>query len=193
MLPINFIAEILGADIKWVNEATGINITEDGILETASVEQPTVIPSVPAMKTSSAVESYVADSGSKVSYAYLEIDGVLIGFGMVSQSGGNLDKGSVEKSPSLTMQPERITLSRGTDNNYAVYNWISDIAVMGKLEKKTLTLILNNTDGTPRGVWKIENAWPTSVTFGDRFVPYEGGGIEILSLVLSYDKMTREK
>jgi phage tail-like protein len=78
----------------------------------------------------------------------------------VAKAGSNPKPSTTSSEPVLP----HITLRRGLTNSVALWSW-NQAAVTGPLDtaRKTVTLIMYNTDGSPVAKFTLVRAWPESI------------------------------
>lgn len=93
------------------------------------------------------------------------------------------------KQPGL-IKYGNITLKWGMSASMVLLNWIKD-AEQGKINRKTVTIILRSDQQEELAKWTIVSAWPTKYTAPD----FNSSGKEtaIESLELAHEGLTRDK
>lgn len=86
----------------------------------------------------------------------------------------------VHKLPKITKYPN-ITLKRGITDLDALWNWHQDI-VNGKVERKTVFIILMDSEGNEKWRWSFEHAYPVKWTGPDLKADGSTVGVEALEL-----------
>ena len=81
-----------------------------------------------------------------------------------------------------------ITLKKGVTDATVLYEWIM-AGVEGDVERKTITITLNDPAGETVASWQVINAWPTKYTAPDFNATSSEAAIE--SLEIAHEGMTR--
>jgi phage tail-like protein len=87
----------------------------------------------------------------------------------------------VRKLPGLTKYGN-ITLKRGVTDSMDIYNWYKDI-VAGKIERKTIAIIVRDELGDDKARFNITQAWPSKYDPMDLNAKGNDVSIETLELV----------
>lgn len=127
-----------------------------------------------------------------LSFRFLvEVQGLLVGgFSEVSglqaetetediQEGGVNDH--VHKLPKMTRH-QNIILKRGITDSETLWKWHNDV-VNGKIERKTVFIILMNSEGKEVWQWYFERAYPVKWTGPDLRADSSTVAVETLELV----------
>ena len=81
-----------------------------------------------------------------------------------------------------------ITLKQGLVDSMVLYEWMT-AGLEGDVERKTLTITLLDSAGSPAASWQIINAWPVKYTAPDFNATSSEVAIE--SLEIAHEGMTR--
>lgn len=81
-----------------------------------------------------------------------------------------------------------ITLKWGTTDSMELYEWMQE-CIEGTVERKTVTIIAIDEEGSDVATWQVIEAWPTKYTVPN----FNGTGKEVAieSLELAHEGMTR--
>ena len=126
-----------------------------------------------------------------LSFRFLvEIQGLVVGgFSEVSGLQANTEveeikeggvNDYVHKLPKITKYPN-ITLKRGITDLDALWNWHQDV-VNGKVERKTVFIILLDSERNEKWRWSFEHAYPVKWTGPDLKADGSTVGVETLEL-----------
>ena len=126
-----------------------------------------------------------------LSFRFLvEIQGLIVGgFSEVSGLQANTEveeikeggvNDYVHKLPKITKYPN-ITLKRGITDLDALWNWHQDV-VNGKVERKTVFIILLDSERNEKWLWSFEHAYPVKWTGPDLKADGSTVGVETLEL-----------
>ena len=126
-----------------------------------------------------------------LSFRFLvEIQGLIVGgFSEVSGLQANTEveeikeggvNDYVHKLPKITKYPN-ITLKRGITDLDALWNWHQDV-VNGKVERKTVFIILLDSERNEKWRWSFEHAYPVKWTGPDLKADGSTVGVETLEL-----------
>ena len=126
-----------------------------------------------------------------LSFRFLvEIQGLVVGgFSEVSGLQANTEveeikeggvNDYVHKLPKITKYPN-ITLKRGITDLDALWNWHQDV-VNGKVERKTVFIILLDSERNEKWRWSFERAYPVKWTGPDLKADGSTVGVETLEL-----------
>ena len=126
-----------------------------------------------------------------LSFRFLvEIQGLIVGgFSEVSGLQANTEveeikeggvNDYVHKLPKITEYPN-ITLKRGITDLDALWNWHQDV-VNGKVERKTVFIILLDSERNEKWRWSFEHAYPVKWTGPDLKADGSTVGVETLEL-----------
>ncbi|MFD2673187.1 phage tail protein [Marinicrinis sediminis] len=120
----------------------------------------------------------------------VEIDGIQqAGFSEVSGFDANIDvieyrEGdditTPRKLPGLTKYGN-ITLKWGVTDSMELFEWLQD-AMDGTIERKTVTIIAIDEEGSDAATWQIMEAWPMKYTAPDFNATSSDVGIELLEI-----------
>ncbi len=126
-----------------------------------------------------------------LSFRFLvEIQGLVVGgFSEVSGLQANTEveeikeggvNDFVHKLPKITKYPN-ITLKRGITDLDALWHWHQDV-VNGKVERKTVFIMLMDSEGNEKWRWSFEHAYPVKWTGPDLKADGSTVGVETLEL-----------
>ena len=126
-----------------------------------------------------------------LSFRFLvEIQGLIVGgFSEVSglqaeteveekREGGVNDY--VHKLPTITKYPN-ITLKRGITDSDVLWNWHQDV-VKGKFKRRTVYIILQDSEGNEKWRWEFDDAYPVKWTGPDLKADSSTVAVETLEL-----------
>jgi phage tail-like protein len=86
----------------------------------------------------------------------------------------------VHKLPKITKYPN-ITLKRGVIDSDVLWKWHQDV-VNGKVERKTVFIILKDSEGNEKWRWSFEHAYPVKWTGPDLKADSSAVVVETLEL-----------
>ena len=127
----------------------------------------------------------------------VEIDGIDAGgFSEATGFDASIDvveyrEGDMETTPSKIPGLKRygnITLRQGLVDSTAIYDWMMT-GVNGAVDRKTVTVTLQDEEGSPAASWQIINAWPMRYTAPD--FNASASEIAIESIEIAHEGMTR--
>ncbi len=127
----------------------------------------------------------------------VEIDGLEAGgFSEVSGFDASIDvieyrEGDMVQTPMKLPGLKKygnITLKQGVTDSTVLYDWIM-MGVEGDVERKTLTITLQDATGAAVASWQVINAWPTKYTAPDFNATSSEVAIETLEI--AHEGMTR--
>jgi phage tail-like protein len=87
----------------------------------------------------------------------------------------------VRKLPGLT-KFGNVTLKRGITDSMDIYNWYKDV-VAGKINRKTIAIVVGGEDGSDKARFQITDAWPIKYDPMDLNAKGNDVAIETLELV----------
>lgn len=117
---------------------------------------------------------------------FSEVSGYNTSLDVIEYREGN-ERTTPRKLPGLTKYGN-ITLKWGVTDSMDMYKWIEN-AVNGKIERKTVTIISINEEGTDVATWQIIEAWPAKYTAPN--FNAKGNEVAIESLELAHEGLTR--
>jgi len=91
------------------------------------------------------------------------------------------DPTHVRKLPGLTKYAN-VTLKRGITDSMDLYNWHKDV-VAGKIQRKTVAIVVLDEEGKDKARFEITEAWPTKYDPMDLNAKGNDVSIETLELV----------
>ena len=127
----------------------------------------------------------------------VEIDGIDAGgFSEATGFDASIDvveyrEGDMETTPSKIPGLKRygnITLRQGLVDSTAIYDWMMT-GVNGAVDRKTVTVTLQDEEGSPAASWQIINAWPMRYTAPD--FNASASEVAIESIEIAHEGMTR--
>ena len=89
----------------------------------------------------------------------------------------------VRKFPKRTKYPN-LTLKRGVTDSKALWQWHRDVA-LGKVKRRTIHLVLLDTEGNEKWRWSFEDAYPVKWTGPD--FKSDGSGVALESLEIAHN------
>ncbi|UFJ38956.1 phage tail protein [Brevibacillus humidisoli] len=83
-----------------------------------------------------------------------------------------------------------VTLKWGVTDSMDMYNWMQE-CIQGKVQRKTITIIAINEEGSDVATWQVREAWPAKYTAPDFNGTASEVAIELLEM--AHEGMTRTK
>ena len=102
--------------------------------------------------------------GSRIGFS--EVSGLAVEHELIEYRDGASPEYQTIKMPGMRKY-SNIILKRGTfqeDNEF--FQWVSTYT-LAKIERRDITIALLNEQHEPIIVWKVKNAWPISLKFGE--------------------------
>ncbi len=128
----------------------------------------------------------------------VEIDGIEAG-GFTEVTGNDITIEAIEyregdmtaetpmKVPGLKKYGN-LTLKQGLADSKVLYDWLAS-GLQGAVERKTVTITLNNDSQAAAASWQVINAWPTKYTAPD--LNATASEIAIETLEIAHEGLTR--
>ncbi len=128
----------------------------------------------------------------------VEIDGIEAG-GFTEVTGNDITIEAIEyregdmaaetpmKVPGLKKYGN-LTLKQGLADSKVLYDWLAT-GLQGAVERKTVTITLNNDSQAAAASWQVINAWPTKYTAPD--LNATASEIAIETLEIAHEGLTR--
>lgn len=88
---------------------------------------------------------------------------------------------TVHKLPGLTRYTN-ITLRWGVTDSHELYDWFREVT-LGNVQRRNGTIVLLDTDGTPKVRWRFAGGWPVKWEGPDLRGDESGVAIETLEIV----------
>ena len=133
-------------------------------------------------------------------YKYnVEIDGITAGFSEVSGYDASIEATDYREGNMAALTPKKvagirkygnITLKWGVTTSKDLYDWMAKSFDKG-VDRKTVSISLQNDEGSNVATWQIIEAWPTKYT-GPEFNA-TSSDVAIETLELAHEGMTRTK
>jgi phage tail-like protein len=98
------------------------------------------------------------------------------------------DMTSTRKLPGLIKYPN-VTLKRGITSSRELFDWWKTV-VNGKVQRRSVFIILLDDDGTDVLRWALHEAWIAKIEFGD--LEAEGNDVAIESIELAHERLELE-
>jgi len=111
---------------------------------------------------------------------FSEVSGFDISVDAIDYREGD-DPTHVRKLPGLTKYAN-VTLKRGITDSMDLYNWHKDV-VAGKIQRKTVAIVVLDEEGKDKARFQITEAWPTKYDPMDLNAKGNDVSIETLELV----------
>ncbi|OXM85048.1 phage tail protein [Paenibacillus rigui] len=117
---------------------------------------------------------------------FSEVSGFDASISVIEYREGN-EITTARKLPGLSKYGN-ITLKWGVTDSMDMYNWMSE-SLQGKIQRKTVTIIAINEEGTDVATWQVIEAWPIKYTAPN----FNGTGNEVAIelMELAHEGMTR--
>jgi len=74
-----------------------------------------------------------------------------------------------------------VTLTRGISDDHALWDWRQDV-MKGKVQRRSLSIVLRDDQGNERIRWNLRNCWPTKWSGPSFDATADAIGIETLEL-----------
>jgi len=104
------------------------------------------------------VSNFRVEIDGITSASFSEVLGLDVSIDVVDYRAGAAPQSTAEKLPGLARY-ENITLKRGLTQNTDLGNWVKNI-LNGVSDKRSMSIVLQDTQHNDMVTWKIINAWP---------------------------------
>ena len=121
--------------------------------------------------------------------SFQEVSGLNVEAQIIEYRHGDSPVHSTIKMPGLK-KVGNVTMKKGvfkSDNKY--WAWFSQIS-LNTIERRTITISLQDEGNKPTMVWTLENAWPTKITATD--LKSNGNEVAVESIDIAFETMKIE-